>query len=125
MSVYIRRKYADWKGNVQCFTCYWQGPWKEAQAGHFKHKYQDFNEKNIHPQCDMCNRWSYGRPNVYKQQLIKKYGESALTEIEELVKKERLRIDKKGYAYTKTELEKIIKDLTKKIGALDDPRRTT
>jgi len=119
MSIYIRRKYADWKGEVRCFTCYFVGPWKELQAGHYKHKYLDFDEKNIHPQCDVCNRWSYGRPGVYKQRLIQTYGEEHLTYLDEGVKKEKQRIEKKGYAYTKAELEVKIEDLTEKINVLE------
>jgi hypothetical protein len=124
MSIYIRRKYADWKGEVQCFTCFFFGPWTELQAGHYKHKYLDFDEKNIHPQCDVCNRWSYGRPGVYKQRLVATYGEEVLIYLDNEVKKEKQRIDKLGYSYTKTELEAIIIDLQIKIKVLDAKEST-
>ena len=118
-SILTRRSNADWRGIVHCFTCYWHGDWKEAQAGHYKHGVLDFNPKNVHVQCDVCNRWSYGRPKLYRQRLVETYGEEVIDYLDEEAKQEKQRIDKLGYAYTPEELEAIIENLTQQIDALD------
>ncbi len=57
-SRYIRLKYADAKGNVECFCCGKKRPIAEMQNGHFIHR-TDFGtrflESNCRPQCPLCN----------------------------------------------------------------------
>lgn len=117
-SEYVRRFYADWRGWVRCFTCLAIRHYKEMQAGHYKHKYLDFDMRNIHPQCDSCNRWAYGKAPEYKRNLVFTYGEEVLKEIDSGVKEEKIRVEKLGYAYTTEELNQIIEDLKEKIKCL-------
>ena len=85
-SEYIRRSHADWQGMVTCVTCGKYMHWKEADAGHY-HPRTDglamfFEEKNVHPQCNPCNRWRHGNLTKYALYLRKRYGEQILEELE-------------------------------------------
>lgn len=85
-SLFIRQSYADWQGNVACFTCGIVKHWKEMDAGHY-HPRTDglslyFEEKNVHPQCTACNRFRHGNLTMYAIALRRKYGESILEELE-------------------------------------------
>ena len=78
-SKYIRIKDTDFKGFVGCFTCHKQDDHRLMDAGHYIPKatsgsYLKFYEKNVHPQCQDCNRLKGGNYGVYKEQLILKYG---------------------------------------------------
>ncbi len=78
-SLYIRKKDADWKGFVHCFTCGKYENYKLVDAGHYIPKatsgsYLKFYEKNVHVQCQDCNRIKAGNYAVYKVKLTEKYG---------------------------------------------------
>jgi hypothetical protein len=78
MSEYVRRKDADWRGWVKCYTCYRLGHWKEMQAGHRYHRTLDYSLDNIKPQCPQCNMSGHGGKSgnlgEYEHNLIKDYG---------------------------------------------------
>ena len=116
MSIYTRRRYADWRGFVTCFTCPKYAPWQEFQGGHFRHGHLDFDEENIHPQCASCNKWWHGRLDVYSHQLLKKYGPSIIDILDERIKNEK--------PLTVTDYERIIRELTEKIATLDAKEST-
>lgn len=116
MSIYVRKGASDWRGFTTCFTCPTYAPWQSFDAGHYKHGKLDFDPRNINPQCTGCNRFWHGRLDVYSQNLIKKYGPAILDELSEAAQNPP--------PLTVTDYERIIKDLTEKIGALDDPRST-
>lgn len=55
-SIYIRRKYADWKGYVACYTCGKVAMWEKdgMQCGHFvsrDKKNTRYDEANARVQC--------------------------------------------------------------------------
>jgi len=57
-SQYIRRRYADRNGYVECVTCGVYKNWKQLQAGHFidgRNNTVLFNELFVFPQCYRCN----------------------------------------------------------------------
>lgn len=57
-SEYIRRKYADWQGNVACYTCGKVKNWREQQTGHYiSRTYNNtrYYEPNLRVQCYSCN----------------------------------------------------------------------
>lgn len=62
-SEYIRRRTADHKGIVECFTCGKKDHWKKMQCGHFqsrKHYSTRWNEDNCQVQCVGCNMFKSG-----------------------------------------------------------------
>lgn len=88
-SEYIRRRGADWKGEVSCYTCGKVKHYKEMQAGHFAHKgnqnYRaiDFEPKHLRPQCYWCNSQRHGAGMSWEfgQNLEQEYGKDWLLEI--------------------------------------------
>jgi hypothetical protein len=55
-------------------------------AGHFIHNREDFNEKNIHCQCFVCNKIKHGNMKTYCIKMVEWYG---IETVKELLKKER------------------------------------
>jgi hypothetical protein len=64
-----------------CFTCKKKFDWKKLEAGHFRHGWGDFEEKNIQAQCVKCNRYLHGNLGVYAVELDKKYGQGTAEEL--------------------------------------------
>ncbi len=120
MSEWVRRKNADWRGYVRCYTCPKIDVWNSGNihAGHFKHGVLDYTELNIHPQCNSCNTYYSGRLDVYATRLAREHGLHILDELQERADAERKRIHELGYAYTTDELKEIIIDLKEKIKCL-------
>jgi hypothetical protein len=57
-SEFIRRKYTDWKGETQCYTCPAKKRWQEMQNGHYNSRIYintRYYEPNLRPQCYRCN----------------------------------------------------------------------
>ena len=78
-SEYIRRKYADKKGMVKCYTCnksaYWKG--QGMQNGHFisrASRILRWDEDKCRPQCYGCNCMRYGQQYIFAQNLNKEFG---------------------------------------------------
>lgn len=71
-------RYVRTRDHGRCFTCdVWtwdpelgQVSIKVMQAGHFRHGVLDFDEENVHCQCDRCNRCLGGNLKVYAQRLV-------------------------------------------------------
>jgi len=80
-SQWIRRRSADWKGFVKCYTCPTTRHYKEMDAGHLFHGKLDFEPLNIHPQCDACNRRHSGRREEYSANLIQEIGQERFLEL--------------------------------------------
>lgn len=74
MSLYVRKKDADFNGFNKCYTCDIVKHYSELQAGHYKHDRLDFDERNLKPQCVKCNHFNSGKLDVYAERLIKDYG---------------------------------------------------
>jgi hypothetical protein len=77
-SRYVRLKAADENGLCRCVSCGKYHNWKhKIQAGHFiprtKHRTR-FDETNVHPQCEYCNKWLSGNPGGYAEYMMKTYG---------------------------------------------------
>lgn len=108
MSLWIRKKDADWKGNVKCFTCGQLKNYKETNAGHYIHDKLDFDERNLKVQCIYCNKYLSGNLGVYGEKLIDIFG---LDWVKEL-RKDAI---KKGNNYSYKELENIKSYLETKI----------
>jgi hypothetical protein len=102
-SIWVRKGNADWRGYVQCFTCPAILMWNsgEIHAGHFIHDKQDFNEMNVHPQCQQCNYWKKGNTRIYALRMVEKYGLEKVKELEKLAQE-------KGNRYNRIELIEIM-----------------
>lgn len=88
-SKYIRKREADWKGYITCFTCPTTDDWRTFDAGHYIPQATGisvlkFYEKNVHPQCINCNRLKGGNYTEYKNRLILKYGLGIIQELNSL-----------------------------------------
>jgi hypothetical protein len=110
MSEYIRRKDADWKGNVKCYTCYKTLHWKEAHCSHRWHGRLDFDERNQKPCCVKCNTYLSGNLGEYERHLITDHG---------LDWSNQLKSDANTHqGYSISDLKAIIGDLKQKIDKL-------
>jgi hypothetical protein len=71
-SRFIRLKYADNEGNVECYCCRKKRPIGEMQNGHFIHRTDmgtRFLESNCRPQCPLCNSKHNDDPSIYATRL--------------------------------------------------------
>jgi hypothetical protein len=85
-SKYIRAKEADRHGYCTCVTCGKRFHWKELDAGHYAnrdHKATRYEEKNVHPQCECCNRFHSGEIARYAAYLVKRYGDGIVEELDQ------------------------------------------
>ena len=83
-SIYIRNKYADKDGLVQCVTCGERKPVKEMQNGHYEsrgHYPTRWLDKNCHPQCPACNVFKKGNYTEYAIYMVHRYGVGVLEEL--------------------------------------------
>ncbi len=78
-SLYVRLKYSNELGMVQCFTCGCVKPYnKGIQNGHFqsrKHLATRWDEKNCRPQCVGCNMFKAGEQFKFGMNLDAEYGD--------------------------------------------------
>ena len=80
-SQYIRQKYADHRGYVECVTCHVKKPLKEMQCGHYVGRANmslRYDERNCHPQCVRCNIMMKGNYPAYTEFLLLKLGQVGL-----------------------------------------------
>lgn len=71
-SKYIRQKYANQEGQVQCYTCPIKKHWKEMQCGHFVSRSAlatRFSEDNCRVQCVGCNVFGGGQIATFANNL--------------------------------------------------------
>lgn len=88
-SLYIRNKYADEQGYVNCVSCSTLYPVKEIQNGHYisrSHNSLRYSELNCFPQCVGCNVFKKGNYPQYTEYLIRNFGSEYVLD---LVKKGR------------------------------------
>jgi len=85
-SKYIRLKWADSNGYASCVTCGVTKHWKELDAGHFIPKSRGnaiyFEEDNLAPQCDSCNRFHGGKDHMFTLWMLDWYGRERVEELE-------------------------------------------
>lgn len=77
-SEYIRKRNADKKGYVECFTCGKKDYWKRLQCGHFqsrKHLSTRWDEVNCQVQCPACNVFRYGEQYKFGRNLNLTFGD--------------------------------------------------
>lgn len=84
-SQYIRRRYADFSGRSECFTCGKVDHWKKMDAGHFMGRVKmstRWDEANVQVQCKRCNIFLHGNQYKFGLQLDRKYGEGKADELQ-------------------------------------------
>ena len=89
-SEWVRRKDADYRGLVKCFTCDKIQHWKFMHAGHFCHRSDTstfVDEKNTNPQCFTCNCELKGNLKVYAENLDNLYGLGTAEKLKEKARK--------------------------------------
>ena len=97
-------------GTIQCFTCGRYLPSSFIDCGHYitrGYKNTRWVEENAEPQCRSCNRFHEGVKDIFAINLMKKYGEDILRELN----------DKKGEVkkWTREDIEQIIEIYSLKI----------
>jgi len=85
-SQYIRRKEADKRGMVKCYTCGKVGHWKNGgmQCGHFmsrKFYSTRWSEDNTKVQCLGCNMYRSGEQYLFARHLDEEYGKGKADEL--------------------------------------------
>jgi len=83
MSEWVRR---NAKG--VCFTCGKKQDWKKCNAGHYIHGKLDFCPINRQNQCVRCNKWLSGNLGLFAENIIRKFGVNALSDLRERSKLE-------------------------------------
>lgn len=87
-SKYIRLRDADEHGYVTCITCGKKHFWSNGHSincGHFisrSRKAVRYNEMNCHGQCVACNKYRNGEPDIYRRQLVERYGNEEVVALE-------------------------------------------
>lgn len=69
----------------RCISCQKLLPYEKSHAGHFipsTYSPVRFDEMNVNGQCIGCNNFKHGNLIEYRQNLIVKYGEEAVKELE-------------------------------------------
>lgn len=84
-SRYIRKKYADWRGYCECYTCGIIKPLEEMDNGHYiKRSFRGtrWDEDNCRPQCTSCNQYRGGMQDQFALHLEKDLGFGILQELD-------------------------------------------
>ena len=84
-SQWVRLSASDDNGYCQCYTCKTVKKWSEMECGHYidrGNKGTRFLPINTHPQCFQCNHEKRGNLDVYRENLVRDYGEEAIQELE-------------------------------------------
>jgi len=111
VSLVVRLSEADKNGMVKCYTCGAKIPYKEANAGHFKHNKLDLDLRNRRVQCVRCNKWLSGNLGTFALKLVKEKG---IKWVDKLI----LDANTKGNLYTYDEVEKLIIKFKKQLSKL-------
>jgi hypothetical protein len=100
VSLYVRKRHADWNGMTVCYTCGVMEHYTKMNAGHFHHNKLDFDpERNLRTQCVQCNLHKSGNLAIYGTKLAFELGLKGM---------EQLRLDANTTTYTIEDLENII-----------------
>lgn len=69
----------------KCYTCKRVHRWKEMDCGHYISRVYlatRWDERNCRVQCKKCNRWLHGNREIFRERLVKEYGENVVKEME-------------------------------------------
>ena len=80
-SLWIRKRDANDQGIGSCYTC---NQVTKLEAGHFiprQHAGSRWDDRNVHGQCNYCNRWQHSNPYAYGKRLALDYGQAVVDEL--------------------------------------------
>ena len=87
-SIYIRMKYADHTGCIQCITCGKHLRWQDAHCAHYIERGKmetRWLEENLHPACAGCNAFNKEfHKREYSLFMIDTYGRDKVDELKRL-----------------------------------------
>lgn len=84
-SKFIRLRVADDLGYCECFTCGDRQHWKEMDCGHYISRgnlITRFSDVNCQVQCKKCNQLLSGNIQIFRRNLLSKYGHEIVLELE-------------------------------------------
>ena len=113
-SEFIRRRTADDRGFVRCYTCGAEKHWKEVHAGHFqsRSKYATrWNETNVQVQCVSCNIFKAGEQYKFGLRLDAELGEGTAEEM--------MYLSNQSGKFTIEELREMVKTYQAKLRELE------
>ena len=87
-SLYVRLSNAYKDGLVHCYTCTSVSHYKKIHAGHYISRYYKatrWDERNVRPQCFMCNIFRKGNAVIFRRNLVNEIGDVAVEEMEKSV----------------------------------------
>jgi hypothetical protein len=87
VSLYVRKKDADFDGYNRCYTCGVAKHYTELHAGHYvkrSYKALKFDLRNLRPQCPRCNMFLDGNQDAFAEHLELDYGHGILQELGKL-----------------------------------------
>lgn len=88
--------------------------WNSGQihAGHWIHDKLDYDERNVHPQCQNCNyKYNKNVNTLYAIYMARTYGHEEMKDI-------RLLADSKGNNYSYDELVELLDKYTNRVAEL-------
>lgn len=83
-SKWVRYSAAKGKGYCKCVTCGKIEPPERCDAGHYISRTYNilrWDERNVHPQCQSCNRFKEGHKDEYALFMVRTYGAGILEEL--------------------------------------------
>lgn len=83
-SIFIRTRWMDYRGYVRCYTCPRILHWKEMQCGHWLRRglsLTRWEPDNCRPQCEHCNEYENGQPEVFEAELREELGDERVDEL--------------------------------------------
>ena len=118
-SQWVRRRTADHRGFVECYTCGKVAHWKTVDAGHFQSRAK-FSTRwmcdpeegmvNVAPQCKSCNGFRSGEQFKFARRLDAEFGEGTAESIEQASNQTR--------KYSVEELEALIEVYNRRLRKL-------
>lgn len=111
---WVKLSNANLDGWIECITCGRYFRYEKIDCGHYvsrDFKSVRWDERNVAPQCQSCNRYHEGRKDVFALKLQEKYGPGILQELND--KKNEIK------KWTPDELKDMLEDYKNKIKEME------
>lgn len=108
-SLFVRKKHSR-GGQARCVSCGKVLPIKELDAGHYvsrNHLSTRYDERNVHPQCQKCNRFDGGAMAGYTLYMLDTYGRETIEELH--------RLSKEVWRWKESDYRDLCKELNQKL----------